>query len=236
MIYEIRFYHVVPGRLDVTYARFGQHLPAIFARHGIRNVGSWTVSAGPNGPTFLYLVAYRDLGERERQWAAFYQDEAWHRVRAATQGDEEAVERFDLFFLRPNPLWTPTPSPAGETLGGVHDLIFSEIAPGQNAAAYQFLNESYLPAIDRLGGRVMMLADFVSGPSLPRLATLVAWPDAVARQEAWRSISGDPELTDAIARQRRRLGRALLGSTETYLLEPTPFALPLATLGNPIAE
>ncbi len=234
MIYELRLYSVVPGRIDVCYERFEKHLPALFARHGIRNTGRWTATAGPNGPMFVYLMAYRDLAEREGQWNSFYTDPEWFDIRSATQGDEEAVERFDLYFLKANPSWTPDAARSAERIGGTHDLILAEIALGKNAAANTFLAETYLPCLQRAGAEIMLVADFISGPALPKLALMIAWPDGNARTEGWRRINLDPDLREAITAQRQRIGRAALGQTETHLLEPTPFALPLASLGNPL--
>ena len=110
MLYELRLYSATPGRIEDLHARFRDHLPKLMVRHGIDQVGRWTATAGPNGPLFLYLMAYDDMAQRERQWDAFYHDDEWWQIRAATNAGEEMVERFDLFFLRPNALWTP---PAG---------------------------------------------------------------------------------------------------------------------------
>lgn len=234
MIYEIRLYSVVPGRIEVCHERFEKYLPGLFARHGIRNTGRWTATAGPNGPMFVYMMAYRDLAERERQWSGFYTDPEWFDIRSRTQGDEEAVERFDLYFLKANPSWTPDAARRAELIGGTHDLILAEMALGKNAAANAFLTETYLPSLQRAGAEIMLVADFISGPALPKLALMIAWPDGDARTAGWREITVDAGLRNAVAAQRRRIGRALLGRTDTYLLDPTPFALPLATLGNPL--
>ncbi|WP_313807230.1 NIPSNAP family protein [Sphingobium sp.] len=231
MIYEIRLYTVVPGRLDVAYRRFQHHLPALFERHGVRNVGRWTASAGPNGPMYVYMMAYRDLGERERQWQAFYGDADWHEVRAATQGTEEATERFDLFFLRTMPGWTFAALPDA-TVGGLQELIFAEVALGRQGDACRYITETYLPAIREAGGTAMLAADFVSGANLPRVALLVDWADAAARQAGWRQLQANDDLYRALAAQRAKFGRALLGRTDTYLLEPTPFDLPRQDLGQ----
>lgn len=227
MIHELRLYTVVPGRMDVAFRRFKDHLPALFARHGIRNVGRWSATAGPDGPMFAYMMTYEDLAERERQWTGFYGDPEWSGIRARTQGDEEATERFAIHFLRPSPFWTPPGDPQ-RTVGGVHDLVFSEIALGKAGAANAFLADTYLPALRAAGAEIMLAADFVSGPALPRIALMFAWRDGTARQDGWRRLGTDPALHHALSQQRRAFGRALLGRTDTYVLEPTDFALPQA--------
>lgn len=232
MIHEIRLYTVVNGRMNVALERFQQHLPALFARHGIRNVGRWTATAGANGPMFVYMMAYRDLAEREAQWGGFYVDPDWFEMRARTQGDEEATERFDILFTRQNPGWTPPGKASEAALKGVHDLIFAEVAVGTNATANAFLNDLYLPLLAKAGGEVMMFSDVIAGPALPRTAIMVAWRDVAARQAGWRYLAADAILNEEIARQRKALGRAAIGKTDTILLEPTPALLPEPTLGR----
>lgn len=233
MIFEFRLYTLVPGRLDVTLARFQDHLPALFADHGIDNVGRWIATAGPNGPMFVYMMAYTSLAERERKWAQFYADPRWARIRSSTQGDEEAVESFNLFFAASNPSWTGRSADCEEPLSGVFDLVLAEAALGKTAATNAFLVDFYLPALERAGARILLVADLLTGPVLPKLALLFHWQSGNARRDGWLALSRDETLNQAIAAERASFGRALLGRTDTYVLEPTDFALPLADLGMP---
>jgi hypothetical protein len=235
MIYEIRLYTIVPGRFDVAFDRFEKHLPQLFDRHGIRNAGRWQATAGPGGPMFIYLLAYNDLAEREEQWTAFYQDQEWSEVRSDTQGAEEATERFDLFFLRHNGLWTPRADRRHMTETGVQELVFAELALGKATPAYDYLKTVYFPAVEKAGGRIMMVTDFLSGPSMPRMAWMIGWDDANHRDLGWMQIHSDHAVHDAIASQRIAFGRALLGASDTYSLQPTTFDYPLATLANPLS-
>jgi len=231
MIFEMRLYTVVPGRMEDNHERFRAVLPDLIARHGIANVGRWTATAGPSAPLYIYLMAYPDLDTREKQWASFYTDDAWWEARARTNGGEEMVERFDLLFLRSNALWTPMPAD-GRRAGGVHELIFVEVALGKQADAQAYLTHVYLPLVARHGGEILMIADFVSGPSMPRMALMTAWPDAAALHKARRAIDGDPDLRAAQKAERGRIGRTSLGKADIFVLEPTSFNLPLASLGH----
>ena len=46
MIYELRTYRCVPGRLPALLARFEHTTLAIWRRHGIRPAGFWTTLVG----------------------------------------------------------------------------------------------------------------------------------------------------------------------------------------------
>lgn len=210
-VYELRLYTIVPGRLDVAEERFGAHLPALFAKHGINNIGRWTATAGSAGPMFVYLLKYRDLAERERAWSSFWSDDAWYELRSRTQGDEEATERFDILFLRQSADWRPE-RPTPEALAGLHDLMFIELPVGKAAESNAFLLETYLPLMRSNGAEILLMTDCITGTALPKVALIVSWSDAEARRAGWLKMSTAETLTRAFCDQRRNLGRSLLGN------------------------
>jgi hypothetical protein len=233
MIYELRLYSVVPGRMADLHSRF-ERLPALFERHGVNCVGQWTALTGPRQPGFVYLMAYADLAEREARWAPFYTDADWLRLRTETNAGSEIVERYDLLFLKPNAAWQPDPADAGQTVGGLHELTLWQVALGQAPATTAFLRDVQLPLLQRAGARVMLVCDMVSGPQMPQVVTMLAWPDAATRDAAWRRLENDRDWLGAVAGQRRTVGRALLERADVRLLEPAARRLPSATLGAPL--
>jgi hypothetical protein len=87
MIYEMRVYHAVPGKLPAVLDRFQNHALRIWDRFGIRQVGFWTTEVGESSNDLTYLLAWQSLEERERKWNAFMTDPEWVRIRAETQKD-----------------------------------------------------------------------------------------------------------------------------------------------------
>jgi hypothetical protein len=218
MFFEFRLYKVVGGRMKDIHGRFRDKLPPLFARHGIRNIGCWTALSSPAGPTWVYLLAYTSLAERTHQWDSFYADQDWWKTRSETNDGEEMVERFDTHFLTPNPVFEiPRPDPASP---GLDELRFVEIALGQTAAANALLRDVYLPKIVASGGRPRLVADALTGPSLPRVALLIRWPDAEVWAAAREAEERDQTLSSLAKDQRASIGRTLLGRSETYLLRP----------------
>ncbi|MEO8296368.1 MAG: NIPSNAP family protein [Burkholderiales bacterium] len=232
MIYELRFYDIAAGRLADAHGRFIHHLPALFARHGVHCVGRWSATTGRNGPRFVYLMAFRDYAEREAAWDSFYGDAEWWKVRAATNGASELVERYDLFFLKPNAAWKPPAVAPDETLGGQHEVILQQVSAGQNAGANEFLTTTYLPVLQAFGARPMGVFDMAAGTNMPALVIFLAWPDAARRQAAMQAIESDERLVAAWRAQREKNGRAVFERSEVTLLEPAAYWLPLATLGR----
>lgn len=230
MIYELRQYTIDRGRIADNHERMRVHNPPLLERHGIDVVGRWSVLAGPVTPMFCYLMEWRDFTQREAAWASFYADPDWAKVRTGTNGGFEMVEANDTSFLRPNPIFAGSSDPLRPVLGGVHQLLLHRTAIGQTAAVNAFLRDLWLPRAVAAGAAVIGVLDAVSGPAMPVTATLLAWPDETAWRDGWRRFENDGELAAEWNRQRRELGRTLLGPATTLLLEPADYALPVAML------
>jgi hypothetical protein len=65
VIYEMRSYEVVPGRMPAMHTRFRTHTLGFFQKHGIDVVGFWEATVGASN-VLHYLVRFDDLGHRER--------------------------------------------------------------------------------------------------------------------------------------------------------------------------
>jgi hypothetical protein len=101
MIYELRVYHCVPGRLPALLKRFETITLGIWERHGIRQAGFWTVLIGESNQDLHYLVQWESLAERERKWNAFMADAEWLAKRAETERDGPIVASISNSFLQP---------------------------------------------------------------------------------------------------------------------------------------
>ncbi len=101
MIYELRVYEAMPGKLPALHARFKSNTLSLFAKHGIQPVGFWTTYVGPSTNTLTYLLQWDDLGERQRRWDAFSSDPDWHTARAESERDGPLVAHVQSMFLKP---------------------------------------------------------------------------------------------------------------------------------------
>ena len=84
--YELRVYTAKPGKRDALAARFASRTAAIYARHGITNVGYWIpqesdaalgVSAAN---TFIYMRGYPSREERDKRLKAAHDDPEFAEV------------------------------------------------------------------------------------------------------------------------------------------------------------
>lgn len=218
MIYELRIYRIAPGRLADGLYRFNR-LPEIFRSIGINCLGRWQCSAGPDGPAIAYLMSYRDFVEREAQWDAFYGNAHWHALRAESNAGEEMVERFDLMFLKASAAWHPEAASTAPS-GTVHELRIFRIGVGQLARANQLFEQALLPAIADAGGRVMLLADQVSGADLPAAAMIIEWPGLAAWQAGSAELETLPALVQRLRADRGEAGGETVGPSRRWLLQP----------------
>lgn len=100
MIYELRVYECVPGRIGALNNRFQNVTLRLFERHGIRAVGFWQDAIGITN-RLTYILAWTDMAEWERNWNAFTTDPEWIAARAKSEEDGPIVARVISTFMRP---------------------------------------------------------------------------------------------------------------------------------------
>jgi len=101
MIYELRIYRSLPGRLPALLSRFQNQTLRIWEKHGIRQAGFWTTLVGESNQQLTYMLAWENMAEREKRWGAFLADPEWIATRAETEKDGQLVENVSNQFLAP---------------------------------------------------------------------------------------------------------------------------------------
>ena len=101
MIYELRVYHCVPGRLPALLKRFETVTLDLWKRHGIRQAGFWTVAIGESNQALYYLLQWESLAEREKKWNTFMGDPEWLAKRAESEKDGAIVAKITNTILQP---------------------------------------------------------------------------------------------------------------------------------------
>ncbi len=101
MIYEVRIYRCIPGRLPALLNRFANITLKIWERHGIKQAGFWTTLVGESNQDLHYLLAWESLADRDKKWAAFQADPEWIAKRAETEKDGAIVQNVANQLLVP---------------------------------------------------------------------------------------------------------------------------------------
>ena len=100
MIYELRTYDAMPGKLPALHDRFANTTVRLFEKHGIRVVGFWTEDVGTSN-TLVYMLAFDDMAQRDRAWTAFRADDERARAFAETEREGPLVVRVTNRILKP---------------------------------------------------------------------------------------------------------------------------------------
>ena len=101
MIYELRIYHCVPGRLPDLLKRFDTITLKLWEKHRIRQAGFWTTLVGESNQDLTYMLQWESLAERETQFGAFGVDPEWLSARAKTEESGPIVASITSSFLTP---------------------------------------------------------------------------------------------------------------------------------------
>lgn len=114
--YELRTYHVAPGKMEALHKRFREHTLKLFARHGITSLGYWERLDKEGKPEnkLTFLLSYPDRAAREASWKAFVADPDWQAAFKASEANGPLVTKAE------NPYLTATdysPAIAASTAG-----------------------------------------------------------------------------------------------------------------------
>jgi hypothetical protein len=101
MVYELRIYHCIPGRLPALLDRFNNTTLKLWEKHGIKQAGFWTVLVGSSSQDLYYLLAWDSMADREKKWTAFGSDPEWLTARAKTEESGQIVASVENLFLAP---------------------------------------------------------------------------------------------------------------------------------------
>lgn len=101
-VYELRLYHVNPGKMGALRDRFGNHTDAIFKQHNMKSIGYWLPEDAPASQNlFIYILEHPSRDEAEKNWAAFQADPEWQRVKAESEAQGALVDHIDHYFMNP---------------------------------------------------------------------------------------------------------------------------------------
>ena len=87
MIHELRVFHCVPGRLPALLKRFENDTLRLFEKHGIKQLGFWTVAIGESNNDLFLILEWESLTEREQKFRSFLKDPEWLDVWRKSEED-----------------------------------------------------------------------------------------------------------------------------------------------------
>ena len=112
--FELRVYSTRPGKRDALAARFASRTAAIYARHGITNVGYWIPQQSDPDlgisaeDTFIYMRGYPSKAERDKRLTAAHDDPEFGEVvtKQERNPDTKLIVKVHNIDMMPNGAYT----------------------------------------------------------------------------------------------------------------------------------
>jgi hypothetical protein len=103
VIYELRRYEALPGKLAQLHDLMENLALPLFKKLNMKLIAAFTPAVGDDENTFVYILAYEDMGAREKAWKAFYADPEWvnNRPKFAAKHGGPVTAKYQGTFLEP---------------------------------------------------------------------------------------------------------------------------------------
>ena len=100
-VFELRIYHVVPGKMPALESRFRDTTSKLMAQHDLKVVGDWVTEGSPDWDnTLVDIVAHPSREDARKNWDAIMADPEFQEVMKSEQANK-LVEKIDSTFMRP---------------------------------------------------------------------------------------------------------------------------------------
>jgi hypothetical protein len=105
VLYEIREYVAVPGRLGALLEFFNEHTIPMFAKYDMELVHAGVTWIGTHSfNELVYTMRFADVAELDRKWTQLVSDPGWAAAFAAKEADGPLVQSMSRRLLDPAPI------------------------------------------------------------------------------------------------------------------------------------
>jgi len=102
MLYEVREYTAVPGRLPALIDRFNNATLRLFHKHGMELVFLGKTDSGEDSKNeVVYALRFESYADMESRWTSFLNDPEWKEAAARSEQDGPLVARVRRRFVSP---------------------------------------------------------------------------------------------------------------------------------------
>ena len=103
MLYELRIYHMHPGRQQAICDRFANLTLGLFPGHGIKVTDFWVDASGKE--SIYYVCEFADENAQKAAWESFGKDPAWIAGKNASEADGPIVEKVESYNMTKAPFF-----------------------------------------------------------------------------------------------------------------------------------
>jgi NIPSNAP len=224
--YELRYYQLQRGsKLNLTHDYLREAAIPALNRIGIKPVGVFNVTVGPDSPSLFVLIPHPSADSVLT---------GWERVRR----DKEYLERGANFLNAPasNPVYTRveislmaafpfyprvTPPPSGPR---VFELRTYESATKKaNLTKIKMFGSGEVDIFRRSGFHPVFFGEKLAGPRWPNLTYMLAADSIEARNEHWKAFISDPQWKK-LSSMPEYSDEEIVCNITNCLLTPAPYS------------
>jgi hypothetical protein len=101
-VFELRFYHALPGKMPALESRFRDTTSKLLAKHDLKVVGYWVTEGDAPAwdNTFIFMVDHPSHEEAKKNWDGFRHDPAFLEEIKSEQANK-LVEKIDSTYMSP---------------------------------------------------------------------------------------------------------------------------------------
>ena len=101
VVFELRTYTTLEGRLPNLHARFKDHTMKLFEKHGMKNVMYWTPTDEKTANnTLIYVIWHASPEAAKKSWDGFRADPDWIKARDASEKDGKIVAKVESVYMK----------------------------------------------------------------------------------------------------------------------------------------
>ena len=101
-VFELRIYHVTPGKTAALQARFRDKVANLFMKHDMQPVGFWVPEDAPaSEDTFIYILAHPSRDAAKKHWAETIEDPDFKRDVIESEKTDKLVQKVDATYMDP---------------------------------------------------------------------------------------------------------------------------------------
>jgi hypothetical protein len=212
--------------LDLQRLRdfLGNSVVSAYNRAGVRPVGLFQVSVGPDSPSFLMVAPYPSMAGIQETMGKLAADEKWIKdVAAFDEKWDLAYERRESSLLLTFKSFPGLEIPKAEP--GKTNLFELRMYESRNdlghAKKVSMFDGGEIDIFKRVGVNPVFFGSTMFGPRMPNLVYMICFPSIEARAEAWSKFGQDPEWKK-ISTAPGMVDRELVSSISNQLLTPLP--------------
>lgn len=215
MIYELRIYDIVPGKLGAINDRFANHMIGFFKKYGIGILGFWTDQIGTSNRV-TYMTIFESLADRDAKISAVAADPALHQLFAETEKDGPLADTINNRILKLTP-YSPTP----KFTTNIQELRVYEAVPGKLFALHDRFANHTDTLLKKHGMEVVAYWTEDVGNS-NHFVYMVGHDSVGDVAKSWAAFGSDPEWQKVFVETER--DGALVRKVRNTVMRPTSYS------------